>query len=453
MTTSPLDRARRLIDEHGARLVDLKVVDLLGRLRHVTIPADALDEALMERGVGFDGSSYGFRKVEASDMVLLPDAGSAHLDPFREDPVISVFASVHLADPGLPVADQDTRGVLLRALERMRGLGVADDLLVAPEYEFYLFRDMDAQVGCDESYVRVDAEERWDVNTYHLANPADVYADVRDRAVRMLMDLGMPVKYHHHETGGRGQQEIEFTLGPADSAGDHALLVKYVLHNLARREGLRATFMPKPLHGQPGTGWHVHQQLRAGETNLFWDPEGVIGLSRLALQYTGGLLLHGRALSGLLNPSTSSYKRLNSGFEAPVSLTFGPANRTAAVRIPRWARGADTRIELRSGDLMGNPHLSLAAMLMAGLDGIERGIDPVAEGYGPAETLAPGAAPVLPRSLDDALDALDEDRAFLERGGVFPPSLLDQWIDARRSQAAAVAEQPHPAEFVLYFDS
>jgi len=449
---SEFDAFRALIDEHGARFVDLKLVNLQGRLHHVTLPADRFTEEVVRKGIGFDGSSYGFRKVEASDMVMVPDLTTAHLDPFRTIPTLSVFSSVRRAEAGLPLADQDTRGVLLRAIERMRSLGVADEFLVAPEYEFYIFRDVEKHVGAAETYVRVSGEEEFGFNTYHLVNPADRYDDFRDRATSLLLDLGMPVKYHHHETGGHGQQEIEFELGTAERAGDHALLVKYILQNLSEQEGLRVTFMPKPLHGEPGNGWHVHQMLCKEGENLFYDLDGVAGLSRTALYYVGGLLTHAAAMSAIVDASTNSYKRLSSGHEAPDHLTFGPADRTAAVRIPKWAQGKDARVEYRPSDLTCNPYLALATMLMAGLDGIERRIDPVANGFGPAEALEPAQVRTLPRNLEEAVDSLEMDHEFLTRDGVFSEQLIAQWIEHGRSMVQAVAERPHPYEFELYFD-
>jgi len=452
MSNTDMQRFEALIEQHGARFVDLKMVNLMGRLHHVTLPVDNFGEHVVRKGIGFDGSSYGFRKVESSDMVMVPDLSTAHLDPFRSIPTLSVFCSVRLAEPGLPLAEQDTRGVLMRALQRMHDLGVADEFLVAPEYEFYIFRDVEKMVGVAESYVRVSGEEEFGFNTYHLVNPADRYDDFRDRATRMLLDLGMPVKYHHHETGGHGQQEIEFELGLAEYAGDHALIVKYVLQNLAEREGLKVTFMPKPLHGEPGNGWHVHQMMRRDGENLFHDPDGVAGLSRTALYYVGGILSHAPAFSALANPSTNSYKRLSSGHEAPSHLTFGPADRTAAVRIPKWAQGKDARVEYRPSDLTCNPYLNLAAQLMAGLDGIERRIDPVTSGFGPAEDLHPDQVRSLPRNLEEAIDALEEDHEFLTRDGVFSETVIEQWVEHGRTMVQAVAERPHPYEFELYFD-
>jgi len=438
MSNADYDAVQRLIDERQARFVDLKLTDIEGRLRHVTIPVEQFKPSLLDKGIGFDGSSYGFRKVENSDMVMVPDVRTVHVDPFRGEPTVSLFCSIHLAEQGLPPAQQDPRAILASAVERMHSLGIADEARFAPEYEFYLFRDVESTVGPAESYFRVGTEEALGYNTYHLINPLDRYSDFRDRATRLLLDMGMPVKYHHHETGGHGQQEIEFYPERAAPAADHAVLVKYLLHNLAEQEGLRLTFMPKPLFEEPGNGWHTHQMLLRDGVNLFHDP--------------AGYAKHAPALAALTNASTNSYKRLNSGYEAPVAITFGEADRTAAVRIPKWAQGDAARVEYRPSDLTGNPYLILAGLLMAGLDGIERGLDPVAEGFGPAETLDHDLVHKLPRTFEDALDAFEADHAFLRRGDVFPEVVMQQWLEIKREECASVSIRPHPIEYVLYFD-
>ncbi len=452
MTRASFERFQQFVVENNVRIVDLKMVDPSGGLRHLSLPVESFDESVLERGVGFDGSSYGFAKVEASDMLLVPDLTSFFLDPFRELPTVSLMASVRLAQDGLPPSDQDPRTLLLRALERMRSLGVADELLVAPEYEFYVFRDLTQTDEATETHAKVHGDEAYDFNAYHMINPFDRHADFRDRVTALLIDLGMPIKYHHHETGGHGQQEIEFKLSPAEGIGDQAMLVKYVLHCMAAREGLRVTFMPKPIHERPGSGWHTHHMMLRDKKNLFHDPDNEYELSPTALSYIGGMLAHGRALAALTNPSTNSYKRLNSGLEAPSSLTFGPADRTSAVRIPRWARGERIRVEYRPTDLTCNPYMALAAMLMAGLDGIERGLDPVDDGYGPSTKLDRSRDKHLPVSMGEALTALREDREFLTRGGVFTDPLIDKWLDTKQTEFRSVAERPHPYEFALYFD-
>jgi len=440
----------QLIERHKAQFVDLGLVDLSGRMRRVTLPVTAIDPTIITEGVGFDGSSYGFEKVQHSDMVMVPDLSTGHRDPFRPEPTLSFLATAHNTTDGLPLSDQDTRGILGRAVEYMRAKGIGDEVLVAPEYEFYIFDQVDVDDTTTSMGYRVSDRENNDGKAYHLSSPWDLHAGFRDEAVNMLVQFGMNVRYHHHEVGGHGQQEIESGLEPAIIAGDHAVMCRYLLKNLAHREGLQLTFMPKPLYQQAGNGWHVHQQLRGGGKNLFWDPEGYAGLSKTALSWIGGTLSHGQALAGITNASTNSYKRLTRGYEAPVSLTYGHADRTAAIRIPKWARGEATRIEYRAGDLTGNPYLSLAALIMAGVDGIEKGIDPNKRRMGP--NVSRDKVKTLPFSLWEALNALEQDHAFLTKGGVFPDSLIKNWLATKRAESEDVARRPHPREFAIYFD-
>jgi glutamine synthetase len=442
---------REIIEKTQARFVDLKVLDLGGRLRQVSLPVEAVGPWVLESGVGFDGSSYGFENVHSSDMVLVPDLATGQVDPFREEPTVTFLASVHLAQDGLPPSDQDARGILWRALARMRSLGIADDLWVAPEYEFNVFDDVEMECSPVACGFRVLERPARPGTGYHRSWPDDPFTHIRDEAVRMLVDQGVPVKYHHHECGPRGQMEIETSLGPVTAAADHAVLVRYVLRGLADRHDLRVTFMPKPFFDEAGNGWHVHQMLKTDGRNLFYDPKGPAGLSRTALAWIGGILQHGRALAAFTNPTTNSYKRLTPGFEAPTSLTFGLADRTAAIRVPRWARDEETRIEYRSADFSGNPYLVLAGLLVAGLDGIENDVDPVAEGWGPDAARANGATS-LPASLEDALDALEADTEFLRRDDVFPQALLERWTETKRAEARDMARRPHPYEYILSFD-
>ncbi len=452
MATQDYTRFEELVRRHNAAYVDLGLVDLTGRLRRVTLPVSAVTPAILEEGVGFDGSSYGFVEVEHSDMVMVPDLSTGHLDPFREAPTLSFLSSVHLACDGLPLSQQDTRGILKRALELLRATGVADQLLVAPEYEFYIFDEVEFHSGTTRCSYHVQGRENSDTKAYHASNPGDLHTAFRDEATGMLVERGMKLRYHHHEVGGHGQQEIESDLEPVLDAADHAVMVRYVLKNLAFRHGLQVTFMPKPLYKQAGNGWHVHQMATRDGVNLFHDPSGLVGLSSTALAWIGGLLSKGGALSGISNASTNSFKRLTRGYEAPVSLTFGPADRTAAVRIPRWARGEATRVEYRAGDFTGNPYLTLAALVMAGIDGVRRGADPVAEGYGPAEDLDRENVRTLPFSLWAALRALEEDHEFLLRGDVFPAEVLRKWIHLKRAENEDVSRRPHPQEYIRYFD-
>jgi glutamine synthetase len=440
----------QLIERHKAQFVDLGLVDLSGRLRRLTLPVSAIDPSILTEGVGFDGSSYGFEKVETSDMVMVPDLSTGHRDHFRAEPTLSFLASAHDTTPGLPLSTQDTRGILARAVAYLRSTGLADEILVAPEYEFYIFDQVEMDNSSTSLGYRVIDRENDDGKAYHLSSPWDLHAGFRDEAVNMLVQFGMNVRYHHHEVGGHGQQEIESGLEPAVLAGDHAVMVRYLLKNLAHREGLQLTFMPKPLYRQAGNGWHVHQQLRLGGRNLFWDPKGEYGLSTTARTWIAGILTHGQALAGITNASTNSYRRLTRGFEAPVALTYGPADRTAAIRIPKWAQGESTRIEYRAGDFTGNPYLSLAALIMAGIDGVEKGLDPKKKGVGPKVDRS--KVKTLPFSLLAALEALEDDQAFLTKGGVFPESLIANWLETKRRENDDVEHRPHPREFSIYFD-
>jgi glutamine synthetase len=440
----------QLIERHKAQFVDLGLVDLNGRLRRLTLPVTAIDRSILTEGVGFDGSSYGFEKVEASDMVMVPDLSTGHRDHFRAERTLSFLASAHDTTPGLPLSTQDTRGILSRAVAYLRSTGIGDEVLVAPEYEFYIFDQVEMDNTTTSHGYRVNDRENDDGKAYHLSSPWDLHAGFRDEAVNMLVQFGMNVRYHHHEVGGHGQQEIESGLEPAVLAGDHAVMVRYLLKNLAHREGLQLTFMPKPLYRQAGNGWHVHQQLVKDGKNLFWDPKGEYGLSKTARTWIAGILTHGKALSGITNASTNSYRRLTRGFEAPVALAYGPADRTAAIRIPKWAQGAATRIEYRAGDFTGNPYLSLAALIMAGIDGVEKGMDPKKRGMGPK--VARSKVKTLPFSLLAALEALEDDHAFLTKGGVFPESLVANWLETKRRENDDVEHRPHPREFEIYFD-
>jgi glutamine synthetase len=428
-------------------MVDLCIVGLAGELRHVTIPIGSFTNELCRNGVGFDGSSYGFKKVTSSDMVAMPDLSSAWVDSPRDIPVLYMLSTIHLAEAGFPMFDQDSRGILERAVTALRGTGLVDEILVAPEYEFYVFDGTENEFSPVDASFRLTSRERCRPNAYHLHDPDDVYAGFRDRVVQKLVQMGMPVRYHHHEVGSPGQQEIELDLEPALCVGDHTMMLRYVLRNQAARERLRATFMPKPLADQVGTGWHTHIRMVKDGRNLFHDPTGPYTLSDLALNVIGGLLHHGPALAAFTNASTNSYRRLASGGEAPTHLAFGPGDRTAAVRIPQWAQGDQVRIEYRPSDLTGNVYLLLASLLMAALDGIERHIDPIAEGYGPG---GPNSRS-LPASLNESVSMLERDRDFLLRGGVFPSSVLDRWCEIKREETGLIDSLVHPYEYQLYF--
>ncbi len=454
-----LQTVQERIKKEGIQFVDIQAVDLTGRLRRVTIPAKNLDEAIVAGGVGFDSSSYGFSKPEDSDMVLVPDLSSGVRDPFRESPALMFFSRILHTDMGRSRYADDPRWIAEKAEKALRDLGVAETSWWAPEYEFYIFPKVEFRNTATDSMVHVELGEFYVPTAYHAAPPLDRYVDFRDAAVKMMGDLGVEVWYHHHEGGRAGQQEIEGVFSGLLEAGDHSILVKYILKNLAKQFGYRLTFMPKPVLGHAGNGWHCHQYLTHAGKNLFYKAGGGVGnLSLTAQHYVGGLLKHTPALMAFTNPTTNSFKRMVEGHEAPIAMSFGQANRHSAIRIPKYVSDPKrTRIEFRPPDPLANPYLALAGMLMAGVDGILNRIEPPQEGFlHPEAESGAGAGGsyvrALPRTLDEALDALEKDHEFLTVEGVFSQALIERWIRSKRLEARAVYDRPHPYEFELYFD-
>lgn len=452
------EEVESLIAERQIRMIDLKCVDLRGRLHHISLPVERFVPSILHDGVGFDGSSFGFSKVESSDMVITPDLDTAVVDPFRDIPTLSFFTKIHLTDDVRTRFSQDPRRIAESAEKQLAAEGIADKSLWGPEYEFYIFGKVEYDTRTSASYYYVHHAEEIHHNAYHAANPQDRFDDFRDTAVRTMMDLGIDVKYHHHEVGERGQQEIEVMFNTLLNTADQAILTKYILFNLADMNDLHVTFMPKPLFRQAGSGWHVHQYLTKRGKNAFYGKGQYGNMNPTGLHYIGGLLKHAGAISAITNPSTNSYKRLVPGFEAPVAVTFGMANRSSAIRIPSYVSDPQkTRMECRPPDATANPYLALAAMLMAGIDGIVNKIDPVKEGFGPIDTNVfdesmKGRFRFLPRDLDQALDELEGDHAFLLRGGVFSEALIHRWIDVKRQELREIATMPNPYEYKLYFD-
>jgi glutamine synthetase len=437
----------------------------------VTLPARRLTPVLLERGIGFDGSALGIKSVKAGDMTLVPDLGAAFVDPWSDVPTLAFLCEAFEAGTREP-SPYDPRLIARRAEGLLKESGVADRSVWGPEFEFYLFDSVSIENGMHVASYRVEsAEGAWrraapgtgyviaDHGGYHASPPHDRLHGARTKIALALEAMGVEVKYHHHEVGGPGQCEIEIPLLPALAAADAVMMVKYAVRMTAIELGLTATFLPKPLHGEAGSGMHFHQCLWQGETNAFYDPAGYGKLSLAARQYIAGLLVHGAAVMGLTNPSTNSYRRLVPGFEAPVSAIFSVANRSAAIRIPKYAdRPESVRMEFRPPDALGNPYLSLAAQLLAGLDGIRNRLDPTALGFGPVDDDIFGWPPerrvqikALPTSLGDALGALERDRAFLLTGGAFTEEVLDRWIAKKRAEERDVQLRPHPYEIELYY--
>jgi glutamine synthetase len=466
-------QARTYVNESRIEVIDLKFCDLWGRWHHLTIPASQFTEELMEQGVGFDGSSVGLKSVKSGDMVLIPDLATGFLDPFWDSAALSFICTTFEADTHASFAN-DPRNIARRAEEFMRSTGIAEESRWGPEFEFYIFDSVRYESGVNRaSYEVVSREADWNSaegghghyipphGGYHAIPPKDQLFNLRADMVRRLELMGVPVKYHHHEVGGPGQVEIETSMMGLIQSGDATMMIKYVTKMAAQLRGQTVTFMPKPLFGEAGSGMHFHQHLFKSGKNLFYDKNGYGSLSKEALWYIGGLLAHGPALLALTNPSTNSYRRLVPGYEAPVNAFFSLGNRSAAVRIPKYANQPDTaRIEFRPPDATGNVYLALAAMLMAGLDGSAKKIDPTEAGFGPIDAnifawddTQRAQIKSLPSSLNEALKALEADHDFLLAGEVFSEELIQQWVDFKRHQEYfPVRNRPHPYEMSLYFD-
>ncbi|MBM3325543.1 MAG: type I glutamate--ammonia ligase [Calditrichaeota bacterium] len=468
--------------EQAVETVDIKYSNLFGAWHHVTLPANLLKPELFTKGVGFDGSSVpGYGPTSgSSDLLVIPDINYHWLDPFWDAKTISFIGSIHHTDNLAPFAN-DPRRIAQRAEEYLIETGIADLSVWGPEFEFYIFdamRFMDNPHQAGYSIISNEAEWGNAPNCdcgcshqsttpiahkggYHIAPPQDRYYNLRDEICRIAVMLGLDIKYHHHEVGAPGQSEIECNTGPLLKTADDAMLLKYICKMAALKAGCSVTFMPKPLYNEAGNGMHFHQHLFKGGKPLFYDANGYAQLSELALYYIGGLLKHGPALVALVSPSTNSYKRLVPGFEAPVKAIFGLGNRSAAIRIPKYAADPmDKRIEFRPPDATGNIYLSMAAQLMAGIDGILNKINPSEHGFGPYDsdiTKLPEdqkcAIPNLPTALDAALRALQDDHTFLLAGNVFTTELLETWVKWKmEKEFIAVNQRPHPYEMKLYYD-
>ena len=467
-----LKDALKFIADHDIRMIDLKFADLNGRWHRVTISAKDFNEELMERGVGFDGSSVGLKSVDSGDMVLIPDLTTGFVDPFSEQPLLSFICCTHEAG-SKKLFSQDPRQIVQRAEQYMDGLGIADSAIWGPELEFYIFDKvsffdnpygMGYQVHSPEINDQPDAEETSYFlkhhGGYHAASPYDHLFDIRNNVTIMLEDAGVPIKYHHHEVGGAGQCEIETPMMPTLKSADAMMMVKYFVKNVCHDYGYTATFLPKPLYGEAGNGMHFHQHIFKDKENQFYNPDDELLLSDTAYSYICGLLKHAPALLAFTNPSTNSYRRLVPGYEAPVNCFFSLGNRSAAIRIPEYANTADTvRFEFRPPDATCNVYLAMASMLMAGLDGIEKKLDHKKLNFGPInqdifnwpeerrKTIAS-----LPTSLEGALDALEADYDFLLKGGVFSEEIIKTWIANKRKDVKKINDRPHPYEFEMYFD-
>jgi len=463
--------------EQEIRMVDFKIIDMMGRWNHLTIPAERLNEEIMFSGIGFDGSSYGFLTVEKSDMVFIPDLTTGFIDPFAEMRTMVFIANIYRIEDGKRIRfEDDPRYVAEKAEGYIKEIGIADEALFGPEFEFYVLDHISYQIENHHMEVKIDSKQaQWNVGKsdernlgnkvkshggYHVDLPYDSSYNFRNETVALLEAKGVPVKYHHAENGGPGQVEIEVEFGTLREMGDRTQKLKYILKNNALKNGLTTTFMPKPFSDECGNGMHIHMHLFHKGESLFYKEGGYSNLSETALYAIGGILKHAPALMVFTNPSTNSYKRLVPGFEAPVRICYGTANRSAVIRIPGYATEPKTkRFELRSPDGTANPYLAYTAMLLAAADGIDNRIDPQKEGFGPYDvnvyTLKESERNKikgLPSSLLEACEALEKDHQFLLKGDIFSENLIQNQIQRLKKEHYHIHKLPHPEEFRMYYD-
>jgi glutamine synthetase len=463
----------KFIKDTDVKFLDIRFTDLPGIQQHFNIPASTVDEDFFTVGQLFDGSSIrGFQSIHESDLQLIPDISTAYVDPFRTERTLVIIFDIYNPRTG-EVYGRDPRQVAKKAEKYLASTGIADTAFFAPEAEFYIFDDVRYEVKQNKSYYEVDSSEAaWNSGReeeggnlanktpfkggYFPVTPVDQHADLRDDIVLKLMEVGLEVERSHHEVGTAGQGEINYKFDTMVHSADDILKFKYIVKNTALEWGKTATFMPKPLMGDNGSGMHTHQSLWNEGKPLFYDEQGYGGLSDIARWYIGGILKHAASISAFTNPTVNSYRRLIPGFEAPVNLVYSAGNRSAAIRIPITGTNPKAkRIEFRAPDASGNPYLAFAVQLMAGIDGIKNKIEPHEPVDKDLYELPPEEArniPQLPGSLEEALRALEADHDYLLEGGVFTQDLIDTWIAYKREkELLPFAQRPHPFEYELYF--
>ncbi|MEE9396150.1 MAG: glutamate--ammonia ligase [Methylococcales bacterium] len=460
----------KMIQDKEVQFVDFRFSDTLGKEQHVTVPAHTIDEDLFEDGKMFDGSSIaGWKGINESDMILMPDSETAILDPFFDDTTLILRCDI-VEPTTMQGYIRDPRSTAKRAEAYMKSTGIADTAYFGPENEFFVFDDVRWAADMAGTFYKIDSEEsHWnsekvyeDGNIGHRPGvkggyfpvpPVDSLQDLRSAMCLTMEDMGVETEVHHHEVATAGQCEIGTKFDTLVSKSDQVLIMKYVVANVAHAYGKTATFMPKPLVGDNGNGMHVHQSLAKGGNNIFSGDE-VGGISETALHYIGGLIKHARAINAFANASTNSYKRLVPGFEAPVLLAYSARNRSASIRIPYISNPKGRRIELRFPDSTANPYLAFAAMLMAGLDGIQNKIhpgDPLDKDLYDLPPEEEKGIPTVCHSLDQALDCLDQDRGFLKVGDVFSDDLIDAYIELKMEEVTRLRMSTHPVEFDMYY--
>jgi len=466
----PADNVMKLIKDKEVKFIDFRFTDTRGKEQHVSVPSHIIDEDAFESGKMFDGSSIaGWKGIQESDMILMPDPDSAVLDPFMEEPTLILRCDI-IEPTTMQGYERDPRTIAKRAEAYMKSTGIADTAYFGPEPEFFVFDDVRWGAEMSGAFYKIDSDEAgWnsekvyeDGNIGHRPGPkggyfpvppVDSLQDLRSAMCLALEEMGVSTEVHHHEVATAGQCEIGTKFDTLVRRADMNQILKYVVHNVAHAYGKTSTFMPKPLVGDNGNGMHVHQSLSKGGENLFAGNE-YGGLSEAALYYIGGIIKHARSLNAFCNGSTNSYKRLVPGFEAPVMLAYSARNRSASIRIPYVSNPKGRRIEVRFPDSAGNPYFTFAAMLMAGLDGIQNKIHPGEAMDKDLYDLPPEEEKLIPQvcfSLDMALDALDKDREFLKAGGVFTDDSIDAYIGLKMGEVTRLRMTTHPVEFDLYY--
>jgi glutamine synthetase len=466
------DDLLKVIKDNKIEMIDLRFTDIPGLWQHFSVPPRALDRDALDEGVGFDGSSIrGFQEIQESDMLVVPDPTTAFLDPFAEVPALALICNIRDPVTGESYS-RDVRYVAQKAETYLTGTGIGDTSYFGPELEHFVFNGVRYDQGTNYGFYEIDAQEaNWDAGEeigpslghklrpkegYFPVPPADTLQDTRTEMVLLLEKLGIPVEAHHHEVATGGQGEIDMRFTTLTRMADNVMIYKYVVKGVARKRGMTATFMPKPLFGDNGSGMHVHQSIWKGKKPIFAG-DGYAGSSETMRYYIGGLLKHAPALCAICAPTVNSYRRLVPGFEAPVNLGYSQRNRSAACRIPMYSPNPKAkRVEFRCPDPAASPYLCFAAMLMAGLDGIQRRInpgDPIDKNLYdlPPEEMA--RVPKAPGTLDEALDALEKDHKFLTEGNVFTQDVIDTYLSYKRSREIdEIRLRPHPYEFFLYYD-
>ncbi|ODS91564.1 MAG: type I glutamate--ammonia ligase [Comamonas sp. SCN 65-56] len=468
--TKNVSDVMKMVADKAVKFVDLRFTDTRGKEQHVTVPVSHFNEDKFSAGHAFDGSSIaGWKGIEASDMLLMPDPATANIDPFFEEPTLILQCDVHDPLDGKPY-ERDPRSLAHRAEAYLKASGLGDTAYFGPEPEFFVFDSVRWQADMSGCFVKIESEEAaWSSATeyahgnsghrpavkggYFPVPPVDATQDMRSEMCLLLEALGVPVEVHHHEVATAGQMELGTKFSTLVQRADWLQLQKYVIQNVAHRHGKTATFMPKPIVGDNGSGMHVHQSIWKDGKNLFAG-DGYAGLSDFALYYIGGIIKHARALNAITNPGTNSYKRLVPHFEAPVKLAYSARNRSASIRIPYVANPKGRRIEARFPDPLMNPYMGFAALMMAGLDGVENRIHPGEAATKDLYHLPPeedAKIPTVCHSLEQALDYLDEDRAFLTRGGVFSDALIDAYMELKMGELTRYRMTTHPIEFDMYY--